>query len=91
VSEADAVAGVLWVGATAYAVFGGADFGAGFWSLVSRRDTDGAARARALRLGHRPGVGEANHVWLILRGWSSCGTGFSSAVRGDLLDVVHPR
>ena len=28
-SEADAVAGVLLVGATMYAVFGGADFGAG--------------------------------------------------------------
>src|SRR6516162_11623766 len=31
-SEADAVAGVLLVGATMYAIFGGADFGAGVWS-----------------------------------------------------------
>ena len=31
-SKADAVAAVLWVGATLYAVFGGADFGAGFWA-----------------------------------------------------------
>jgi cytochrome d ubiquinol oxidase subunit II len=36
-STADAVAGVLWVGVTFYTVFGGADFGAGFWSLVAGR------------------------------------------------------
>ena len=36
-SKADAAAAILWVGATLYAVFGGADFGAGFWSLLSRR------------------------------------------------------
>ena len=35
VSSADAVAAVLWVGVTFYAVFGGADFGAGFWALVA--------------------------------------------------------
>ncbi len=29
-SKADAAAAILWVGATLYAVFGGADFGAGF-------------------------------------------------------------
>src|SRR6478609_9302 len=34
-TEADAVAGVLWTGVTAYAEFGGADFGVGFWSLLS--------------------------------------------------------
>ena len=36
VSKADAAAAILWVGATLYAVFGGADFGAGFWTLLSR-------------------------------------------------------
>ena len=35
VEQADAVAGVLWVGVTLYAVFGGADFGAGFWALLA--------------------------------------------------------
>jgi len=35
VSEADAVAVVLFVGVTMYAVFGGADFGAGLWSLFA--------------------------------------------------------
>ncbi len=42
-STADAVAGVLWVGVTLYAVFGGADFGAGFWSLFAG---SGGARQR---------------------------------------------
>ncbi len=34
-SRADAVAIVLLIGATMYALFGGADFGAGFWSLFA--------------------------------------------------------
>ena len=34
-SWSDAVAVVLFFGITAYAVFGGADFGAGFWDLVA--------------------------------------------------------
>ena len=34
-STADVVAIVLWTGAMMYAVFGGADFGAGFWSLFA--------------------------------------------------------
>jgi cytochrome d ubiquinol oxidase subunit II len=38
---------VLWAGVTAYAVFGGADFGAGFWSLFAAAAT-AARRAREL-------------------------------------------
>ena len=45
VSSADAVAGVLWVGVTLYAVFGGADFGAA--SGPSPRAAASAARGRA--------------------------------------------
>jgi cytochrome d ubiquinol oxidase subunit II len=61
---ADAVAVVLFVGVTAYAVFGGADFGAGFWDLVAG-GADRGARPRAL-IDHSIGpVWEANHVWLI--------------------------
>ena len=45
VSTPDAVAGVLWVGVTLYAVFGGADFGAGFWALLTGRDGGGGAPA----------------------------------------------
>jgi cytochrome d ubiquinol oxidase subunit II len=64
VSSADAVAGVLWIGATLYAVFGGADFGAGLWALVARPDERGR-RARALVDWAIGPVWEANHVWLI--------------------------
>lgn len=34
-SKADAAAAILWVGATFYALFGGADFGGGFWDLIA--------------------------------------------------------
>ena len=61
---ADAVAVVLFFGITAYALFGGADFGAGFWDLVAGGAERGE-RARAL-IDHSIGpVWEANHVWLI--------------------------
>jgi len=63
-STADAVAGVLWVGVTLYAVFGGADFGAGCWTLLTGRSERGA-RARALIDWAIGPVWEANHVWLI--------------------------
>jgi cytochrome d ubiquinol oxidase subunit II len=64
VSSADAVAGVLWVGVTFYTVFGGADFGAGFWSLVAGRGPTGR-RARDLADWAIGPVWEANHVWLV--------------------------
>jgi cytochrome d ubiquinol oxidase subunit II len=63
-SRADAVAAVLLIGVTAYAVFGGADFGAGFWSLVAGRGERGT-RARELIDWAIGPVWEANHVWLI--------------------------
>ncbi|HEY7145852.1 MAG TPA: cytochrome d ubiquinol oxidase subunit II [Streptosporangiaceae bacterium] len=63
-SLADALAAVAWVGVTCYALFGGADFGAGFWDLVAGGAHRGA-RQRAL-IEHSIGpVWEANHVWLI--------------------------
>ena len=60
----DAVAAVLWAGVTAYAVFGGADFGAGFWSLAAGRG-DRGRRARELIDWAIGPVWETNHVWLI--------------------------
>ncbi len=59
-----AVAVVLFIGVTAYAVFGGADFGAGIWDLLA----GGSARGERPRgvIDHSIGpVWEANHVWLI--------------------------
>jgi len=64
VSSADAVAGVLWAGVTAYAVFGGADFGAGFWSLTAGGGERGHRTRELIDWAIGP-VWEANHVWLI--------------------------
>ncbi len=63
-STADAVAVVLWVGVTFYAVFGGADFGAGFWALTAGGGERGK-RPRELVDWAIGTVWEANHVWLI--------------------------
>ena len=63
-SSADAVWWVLLVGVTAYAVLAGADFGAGFWSLVAGAGGRGR-RARELVDWAIGPVWEANHVWLI--------------------------
>lgn len=53
----------ILLGLTAYTVLGGADFGAGFWALVSGRKDQTAIRDHAR---HSMGpVWEANHVWLI--------------------------
>jgi cytochrome bd ubiquinol oxidase subunit II len=61
----DSVLAILIVALAAYAVLGGADFGAGFWDLTA----GGAERGARLRgLVHRSmgPVWEANHVWLIV-------------------------
>ena len=55
---------VLVVAITLYAVFGGADFGAGFWDLVAGGTRRGE-RPRALIDHSIAPVWEANHVWLI--------------------------
>jgi cytochrome bd ubiquinol oxidase subunit II len=64
VTRADVAAAILWTGATLYAIFGGADFGAGFWDLVAG-DARKGARPRALIQRSLTPVWEANHVWLI--------------------------
>ncbi len=53
----------MLVGLTAYAVLGGADFGAAFWQLAARGEQGGALRQHAYRA--MGPVWEANHVWLI--------------------------
>jgi cytochrome d ubiquinol oxidase subunit II len=53
----------MLVGLTAYAVLGGADFGAAFWQLGARGEQGGALRQHAYRA--MGPVWEANHVWLI--------------------------
>jgi cytochrome bd ubiquinol oxidase subunit II len=61
---AQALLALTWVGVTAYALLGGADFGGGFWDLVAGRARRGA-RQRALIERSIGPVWEANHVWLI--------------------------
>ncbi|MDX6548572.1 MAG: cytochrome bd ubiquinol oxidase subunit [Gaiellales bacterium] len=54
----------MMVGLAAYAVFGGADFGVGFWQLTAGR----GKRADAIREHAQHAIAtvwEANHVWLI--------------------------
>jgi cytochrome d ubiquinol oxidase subunit II len=63
-SRADVAAAILWTGATLYAVFGGADFGAGLWDLLAG-DAERGERPRALIQRSLTPVWEANHVWLI--------------------------
>jgi cytochrome bd ubiquinol oxidase subunit II len=63
-SLADVPAILALVGLAAYAVLGGADFGAGFWQLTPGP----GARSRAIREHAYRAMGpvwEANHVWLI--------------------------
>jgi len=59
-----ALAGVLLVALTFYALLGGADFGAGVWDLLAfgpRRQAQHALIVNAISP-----IWEANHVWLIL-------------------------
>jgi cytochrome d ubiquinol oxidase subunit II len=61
---ADLVLAAMWVGLTAYALFGGADFGGGWWDLLAGNPTKGAAQRALIEHSIGP-VWEANHVWLI--------------------------
>src|SRR3954464_502483 len=82
------VAVVLMIAVTAYAVFGGADFGAGFWDLVA----GGAQRGDRPRevIDHSIGpVWEANHVWLIFC-FVVLWTGFSEAYASITLTLFVP-
>src|SRR5256885_3594218 len=63
-TAAQATLAVMWLGLTLYALFAGADFGAGLWDLLA----GDAQRGRPQRdlIEHVIGpVWEANHVWLI--------------------------
>jgi cytochrome d ubiquinol oxidase subunit II len=59
-----AVAAVLLLAVVAYAVFGGADFGAGFWDLIAGGPERGERPRDAIEHSIGP-VWEANHVWLV--------------------------
>jgi cytochrome d ubiquinol oxidase subunit II len=87
-SSADAVAIVLWIGATMYAVFGGADFGAGLWSLLAGRGQHGRRPRELIDWAIGP-VWEANHVWLIFM-LVVLWTGFSPAFEAIFSTLFIP-
>jgi cytochrome d ubiquinol oxidase subunit II len=64
VTLAELVLGVMFVGLVAYALFGGADFGAGIWDLLAGGTRRGARQRDLIEHSIGP-VWEANHVWLI--------------------------
>jgi cytochrome bd ubiquinol oxidase subunit II len=71
---------VLFIGILGYAVFGGADFGAGFWDLTAG-GTHRGGRPRAVIDHSIAPVWEANHVWLIFVFvvlWTSFPTAYAS-------------
>jgi cytochrome d ubiquinol oxidase subunit II len=82
------VACVLLLAVTTYAVFGGADFGAGFWDLVAGGAMRGD-RPRAVIDHSIAPVWEANHVWLIFI-FVVLWTGFSEAYASITLTVFVP-
>jgi len=84
----DTVAVVLLVALAAYAVFGGADFGAGFWDLTAG-SSDRGARPRELIERSIGPVWEANHVWLIFI-FVVTWTAFSEAYASIMLTLFVP-
>jgi len=89
-SLAVAVAAALFVGLIAYALFGGADFGSGFFDL-----TAGDARIGAelrTQVDHSIGpVWEANHVWLIyvlVIWWTGFPESFAAAMTTLILPML---
>ncbi len=63
-TSADLIAATLWLGTMTYAIFGGADFGAGAWDLLAGRSRTGPAQRELIDRAVGP-VWEANHTWLI--------------------------
>ncbi|MFE9609772.1 cytochrome d ubiquinol oxidase subunit II [Streptomyces sp. NPDC006012] len=58
------IAVILFVGVIAYALFGGADYGAGFWDLTAGGRERGRPARELINRSISP-VWEANHTWLI--------------------------
>jgi cytochrome bd ubiquinol oxidase subunit II len=83
-----AVAVVLMLAVLAYAVFAGADFGAGFWDLTAGGPERGKRPRAAIDASIGP-VWEANHVWLIFV-FVVLWTSFSEAYASITLTLFVP-
>jgi len=84
----DTVAVLLMIAITAYAVFGGADFGAGFWDLIAGGPVHGERPREVIDHSIGP-VWEANHVWLIFI-FVILWTGFPEAYASITLTLFVP-
>src|SRR5215204_5450516 len=84
----DTVAVIMLIGLAAYAVFGGADFGAGFWDLTAGGPDQGARPRELIERSIGP-VWEANHVWLIFV-FVVTWTAFSEAYASIMLTLFVP-
>jgi cytochrome d ubiquinol oxidase subunit II len=87
-SLADVVLAVMWVGLTAYALLGGADFGGGLWDLLAGGATKGEPQRTLIEHSIGP-VWEANHVWLIFV-LVTLWTGFPSAFAAIMSTLYVP-
>ncbi len=86
----DVVLAIIWTGVTAYAIFGGADFGAGILDLFAGSATRGREMRRQLEHSIGP-VWEANHVWLIfvlVYLWTAFPTAFVSIMTTLYIPVM---
>jgi cytochrome d ubiquinol oxidase subunit II len=83
-----AVAVVLFLCVTAYAIFGGADFGSGFWDLFAGNAEQGARPRAVIEHAIAP-VWEANHVWLVFV-FVVLWTGFPEAFASITLTLFVP-
>src|SRR5215510_12722467 len=72
----------------AYAVFGGADFGAGFWDLIAGGPDRGNRPRQVIERAIGP-VWEGNHVWLIFV-FVVLWTGFPEAYASITLTLYVP-
>ena len=87
---ANLIVAIIWVGVLAYAIFGGADFGSGFWDLLAGSDRRGAAIRKQIDKSIGP-VWEANHVWLIfiiVFLWTGFPDAFAALMTGLFLPFV---
>ena len=85
-----AAACILWFAVIMYSIFGGADYGAGFWDL-SAGGTRRGERPRGLIDHAMAPVWEANNVWLIFAAivcWTAFSEAFGSIMRTLYVPII---
>jgi NADH dehydrogenase len=87
---ATAAACILWFAVIMYSVFGGADYGAGFWDLFAGGSRRGE-RPRGLIDHAMAPVWEANNVWLVFAAvvcWTAFSEAFGSIMKTLFIPVI---